>query len=116
MIPPPMAEVLERQPFRDKPFPGRPPGWLAKMHDRPEVLNWLNRLLEEVDRITSREVALNELDDGHVAPAFVTAMVWGYGDRGYGPARVRRVFTGAKAGALTACTAETKRQRGPYPV
>jgi hypothetical protein len=101
-IPPPLAEVLAKQPIPQQAFPWKPAGWLAKMHDLPEVLNRLNHLPQEVDRTTVREVVLNELDGGHVLAAFVTAMVWGYGDRGYGPARVRWVFTGVKAGALTA--------------
>jgi hypothetical protein len=45
---------------------------------------------------------MHDLDCEHVLAAFVIAMVWGYGDRGYGPTRVRWIFAGVKRGALTA--------------
>lgn len=101
-VPPLLAEVLAKQPIPQRAFPWKPAGWLKEMHDLPEVLHVLGRLPESVDRSLVRDTVLAELDGGRVLPAFVSAMVWGYGDRGYGPTRVRWVFTDVKAGAHTA--------------
>ncbi|KAA0093641.1 hypothetical protein CIW49_26700 [Mycolicibacterium sp. P1-18] len=72
------------------------------MHDLPDVLTMLEGLPDEVDRTTTRDTVLAELESGRVLPAFVAAMVWGYGDAGYGATRVRWVLTGVKKGARSA--------------
>ena len=101
-VPPLLAEVLAKQPIPQRAFLWMPASWRKEMHDLPEVLQLLDDLPERVDRSLVREVVLAELDGGRVLPAFVSAMVWGYGDRGYGATRVRWVLTGVKAGAHNA--------------
>jgi hypothetical protein len=99
--------------------------WEAALHyDQPSV-ELLHRLGERVDRETTRAVVLEELSTGRVVPAFVAAMVWGYGTIGYGPARVRWVLTGVRGRASVAAAiradvreklatgATVARERGP---
>jgi hypothetical protein len=88
-VPPLLAEVLAKQPLPQRAFPWIPAGWRKEMHDLPDVLQVLDGLPEHVDRSMVRDVVLAELDGGRVMPAFVSAMVWGYGDAGYGATRVR---------------------------
>lgn len=66
------------------------------MHDLPDVLDVLDRLPSAVDRQSTRDVVLSELEAGRALPAFVPAMIWGYGTVGYGPTRVRWILTGIK--------------------
>jgi hypothetical protein len=123
-LPPLLAEVLAKQPLPQRAFRWMPAGWRKEMHDLPEVLQVLDLLPESVDRTTVRTVVLAELDGGRVLPAFVSAMVWGYGDAGYGATRVRWVLTGVKADAHNAAVrgdvagllrtaAEVVRAQGP---
>lgn len=77
-------------------FPWKPASWKEHMHDLPEVVDALDRMPERVDRNSTRELVLGELEAGHVLTAFVGAMVWGYGTAGYGPVRTRWVLTGTK--------------------
>lgn len=67
------------------------------MHDLPDVLDVLDRLPHAVNRESTRDVVLSELDAGRALPAFVPAMIWGYGTVGVGPTRVRWVLTGKKS-------------------
>jgi hypothetical protein len=101
-VPPLLAEVLAEQPVPQQAFPWKKAGWREMMHDLPAVLQVLNELPERVDRSLVRKVVLTELDGGRILPAFVSAMVWGHGDTGYGPTRVRWVLTGVKTDTLTA--------------
>lgn len=98
-VPPQLAEVLAQQPIPQRAFAWKPAGWRKEMHDLPDVLQVLGGLPDRVDRTVVRETVLAELDGGRVLPAFVSAMVWGYGDAGYGATRVRWVLTGVKVGA-----------------
>ena len=70
------------------------------MQDLPQVMDVLGRMPERVDRASTREVVLQELEAGRTLPAFVTAMVWGYGTTGYGPVRTRWVLTGTKTNPM----------------
>jgi hypothetical protein len=88
-LPPLLAEVLAKQPLPQRAFRWTPAGWRSEMHNLPEVLQVLDLLPESVDRNIIRTVVLAELGAGRVLPAFVSAMVWGYGDAGYGATRVR---------------------------
>ncbi|MGE2817951.1 hypothetical protein ACQI5H_22820 [Mycobacterium heidelbergense] len=97
-----LTEVLATQPLPQRAFRWSPAGWRKEMHDLPEALQVLDRLPERVDRSTVREVVLAELGCGRVLSAFVGAMVWGYGDAGYGATRVRWVLTGIRPGAHNA--------------
>jgi hypothetical protein len=123
-VPPLLAEVLAKQPLPQRAFPWTPAGWRKEMHDLPDVLQVLDGIPERVDRSMVREAVLADLGGGRVLPAFVSAMVWGYGDAGYGAMRVRWVLTGVKAGAhnapvrgdvadLLRTAAEVVRTQGP---
>jgi hypothetical protein len=68
------------------------------MHDLPDVLTILDKLPERVDRHSTREVVLSELEAGRILPAFVSAMIWGYGTTGFGPVRTRWILTGVGDG------------------
>lgn len=94
------------------------------MHDLPDVLRVLDSVPDKVDRNLIREVVTTQLEDDRVLPAFVSAMVWGYGDSGYGPTRVRWILSGVKSGAhdapvrgdvavLLRTAADTVRVQGP---
>lgn len=77
-------------------FGWRRGAWQAALHDDDSALALLDRLGEKVDRETTRTVVLEELSASRVLPAFVAAMIWGYGMTGYGPTRVRWVLTGVR--------------------
>ncbi|MUL78818.1 hypothetical protein [Mycolicibacterium sp. CBMA 226] len=101
-VPPLLATALTEPPRPQRAFVWEPAGWRTEMHDLPEVQRMLDDLPARVDRGLIRQRVLDELDEGRILSAFVGAMVWGYGDRGYGPVRVRWVLTGVKQGAHTA--------------
>lgn len=54
----------------------------------------LDAVGDEIDRARMCEIAEAFIAAGETVSAFVVAMVWGYGDAGYGPFRTRRVLTG----------------------
>ncbi len=123
-VPPVLTKLLEQPPQPQRSFAWEPAGWHHQMHDLPDVRQMLDALPERVDRGIVRTVVARELDRQRVLPAFVSAMVWGYGDKGYGPTRVRRVLTGVKTGARDApvrddvagvlrTAAEVVRREGP---
>jgi len=98
-VPSLLAAALAEPPRPQHAFVWEPAGWRTEMHDLPEVQGMLGDLPGRVDRELIRLKVLEELNEGRVISAFVSAMVWGYGDRGYGPVRVRWVLTGVKQGA-----------------
>ena len=71
------------------------------MHDLPQVTAVLQRMPERVDRSSTRQLVLQELEAERTLAAFVSAMVWGYGSTGYGPGRTRRVLPGPKTNPRT---------------
>lgn len=101
-VPPALAAVLAEPAVAQRSFPWNRSAWTTGMHDLPEVQRVLNSIPDRVDRDLVREVVTSQLENGEVLPAFVSAMIWGYGDRGYGPTRVRWVLTGVKIGARDA--------------
>jgi hypothetical protein len=101
-VPSLLADILAAPPTPQRAFPWKPGGWRTEMHDLPDVLTVLECLPDRVDRTAIRDTVLAELESGRVLPAFVAAMVWGYGDAGYGATRVRWVLTGVKNGARSA--------------
>lgn len=106
--PPVLAEVLQAEPTPQRAFAWNQGPWRARLHDLPDVLDALDGLPSAVDRNSTRQVVLTELNAGRVLPAFVAAMIWGYGTVGYGPTRVRWIITGTKGpGALHAPTLPT---------
>lgn len=94
--PPVLAELLHADPKAQRAFAWNKKPWQNRLHDLPDVLDVLEALPPAVDRDSTRLVVHSELKAGRVLPAFVAAMIWGYGRVGYGPARVRWVFTGTK--------------------
>jgi len=101
-VPSQLAELLAAPPVPQRAFVWRRSAWLHAMHDLPNVQRVLEELPDAVDRNQVRQVVNTQLENGGVFQAFVSAMVWGYGDKGYGPIRVRWVLTGVKAGARDA--------------
>lgn len=81
------AHQPSHQKYRTRPFGWRREAWQAALHDDELTLSMLDRLDENIDREITRTVVLEELSAGRVTPAFVAAMIWGYGKTGYGPAR-----------------------------
>lgn len=88
-------------------FSWRRSPWEAALHDHEPTLELLDRLGHKVDRETTRAVVLKEFSAGRAVPAFVAAMIWGYGTTGYGPARVRWVLTGVRGRASAAAAIRT---------
>lgn len=99
VVPSSLATVLQAPAVRQQAFGWRRDAWAAPMHDLPDVLAMLTTLAGRVDRHTTRDLVLTELDADRVLSAFVAAMVWGHGTRGYGPTRVRQVLTGVNGRA-----------------
>lgn len=93
-MPSELAEILAMAPSPQGSFPWHRRPWLEQMHDVPSVLAILESLPDRVDRHSTREVVLSELEAGRILPAFVSAMIWGYGTTGFGPVRTRWVLTG----------------------
>lgn len=101
-----LARDVEQRSFEWRRAP-----WEAALHDDKQSVELLHRLGERVGRVTTRAVVLEEFANGRVVPAFVAAMIWGYGTTGYGPARVRWVLTGVRgrASATAAIRADVRR-------
>lgn len=97
-MPPSLVDQLAKD-TRQGAFGWRREAWQAALHDDELTLSMLDRLDEHVDREITRTVVHEELSAGRVTPAFVAAMIWGYGMTGYGPARVRWVLTGVRGRA-----------------
>lgn len=78
-------------------FPWSRSPWMEGMHDLPEVLSLLEALPDRIDRQQVAQTVSIELNAGRVLPAFMAAMVWGWGDSGgRGAVRTRWVLTGVK--------------------
>lgn len=93
-IPAVLAEGLEGEVRPQSPFPWTKQPWMDQMHDLPEVLSLLDRLPERVSRPSTLEAVTEELDKGRVLPAFIAAMVWGWGTTaGMGAMRTRWILT-----------------------
>lgn len=93
-MPSELAGILATEPSPQGSFPWHRQPWREQMHDLPDVLAILDSLPERVDRHSTREVVLSELEAGRTLPAFVSAMIWGYGTTGFGPVRTRWILTG----------------------
>lgn len=123
-VPPSLAEVLAQPAAAQRAFPWSRSAWDTAIHDLPDVQRAIDSLPDKVDRNLVRDVVASHLAYGDVLPAFVSAMIWGYSDTGYGPTRVRWVLTGVKIDARNApvrtdvvallrTAAETVRLHGP---
>lgn len=97
-IPAELAEALDGEARPQSPFPWTKQPWLDQMHDLPDVLSLLDRLPTDVSRLSTRDAVAVELDAGRVLPAFIAAMVWGWGTTaGMGALRTRWILTQTKA-------------------
>lgn len=93
-IPSALIALLEDEPTPQESFPWIRQPWLDQMHDRPDVLAILEQLPARVDRQLIRDVVMSELGSGRILPAFVPAMVWGWGTTsGRGALRTRWILT-----------------------
>jgi len=97
-IPAVLAEALDGEARPQSPFPWTKQPWLDQMHDRPDVLSFLDRLPERVSRQSTLDAVSAELNADRVLPAFIAAMVWGWGTTaGMGALRTRWILTQTKA-------------------
>lgn len=64
----------------------------------PEHRQLVHALPERLNRSDSRRLIAGLLEEDNIAGAFVVSQIWGYGRRGYGPYRVRRVLDQDGAG------------------
>ncbi|SEE87016.1 hypothetical protein [Jiangella alba] len=98
-LPRELATVLDAEPVEQRAFDWSRLAWDNQLHDLPDVRAVLGELPRAVNRAAAREAVLRELERDQVIGAFVVAMVWGYGNTGYGPSRVRWMLTGSKGAA-----------------
>lgn len=98
-VPTALGEVLEGAPLAQQAFLWLPAGWREALHDCPAVLAQLDKLPARINRNDVCSVVTENLERDDALSAFVPAMIWGYGDVGYGPDRVRWVLTGIKTKA-----------------
>ena len=56
----------------------------------PEESRWIDSLPDEMNRINVRKICNSKKHS--VIQKFLAVMVWGYGDRGYGPYRVTQML------------------------
>lgn len=102
-IPTVLAEALDGEARPQSPFPWTKQPWLDQMHDLPDVLSLLDRLPERVSRQSTRDAVSAELNAGRTLPAFIAAMVWGWGTAsGMGALRTRWILTQTKARSAAA--------------
>lgn len=104
-IPAVLADALAGEARRQSPFPWTKQPWIEQMHDLPEVLSLLERLPGKVSRESTLHAVSAELDEGRVLPAFIAAMVWGWGTTaGMGALRTRWILTQTKAKSAEAAS------------
>lgn len=97
-IPDVLAEALKGEARPQSAFPWTRQPWIDQMHDLPDVLSLLESLPERVSRQSTLEVVSVELARGRVIPAFISAMVWGWGTTaGRGAPRTRWILTQTRA-------------------
>jgi len=102
-LPDRLREILAAEQAPQCGFDWNAESWKVALADCPDVLDQLKRLPKEINRDEVCRVVTSNLIRNAVLPAFVTAMIWGYGTAGYGPARVRWVLTGVRGkGAMGA--------------
>jgi hypothetical protein len=64
----------------------------------PEELKFIDSLPDEIDRLTVRKICNSRMHS--VIQKFLAVMIWGYGDRGYGPYRVTQMLSQPHAEAV----------------
>jgi len=100
-LPDRLREILAEAQAPQRGFGWNPESWRVALADCPDVLDQLNELPKKINRDEVCRIVTSNLKRGAVLPAFVTAMIWGYGTAGYGPARVRWVLTGVRGKVAT---------------
>ena len=94
--PPPDLLRSLANPKAQRAFPWAPQRWISHLGDLPGVAEALDALPPNVDRETSRVAVERHLARDNIVGAFTAAMVWGYGETGYGPTRTRWVLSGSR--------------------
>lgn len=108
LIPSLPSELEDRlqSPVPQPAFTWIPERWEKALGGLPGVMEGLRAFRQEswnefgafrVDRELVRNFVQQQLETGHVVPAFVAVMTWGYGTTGYGPTRTRWVLTGERS-------------------
>lgn len=77
----------------------------------PNNRNFIQTLPKELDRAKVREIC--ESTDYSIREKFLTVMIWGYGDRGYGPYRVTQMLTQENSDEILAEVFEICRRGEP---
>ena len=95
-LPDRLREILAEEQSPQRGFDWNAESWRVALADCPDVLDQLKELPKKINRDEVCRLVTSNLIRGAVLPAFVTAMIWGYGTAGYGPARVRWVLTGVR--------------------
>lgn len=95
-VPTQLKAMLAKKQNPQRAFGWNERSWEVAFADCPDVLDQLKKLPGAIDRVEVCRVVGSSLIRGAVIPAFVTAMIWGYGTAGYGPTRVRWVLTGVR--------------------
>jgi hypothetical protein len=116
-IPVPLAAAVER--WRERGRPEQSPtvysrrAWAEQLPEFGDVVEWLP---VELDRAAVLD-AVGQLAGAADWPlsSFVVTQIWGYGTRGYGPTRVRRVLDGAGGRARPALAEAVARVRAGSP-
>ena len=102
-VPTSLREILDKAQEPQRGFGWNSESWKVAFKDCPDILVQLEELSKVINRDEVSRVVTSNLIQGAVLPAFVTAMIWGYGNSGYGPARIRWVLTGVRGkGAMRA--------------
>lgn len=97
-IPSVLEEALDGHARPQEPFPWKKQPWIDQLHDLPDVLALLERLPDSVSRQSTLDAVSAEMKAGRVLPAFIAAMVWGWGTAaGRGALRTRWILTQTKA-------------------
>jgi len=66
--------------------------WIKAFHDESK---FISNLPDEINRDAVRKICTS--DKHNIKQKFLTVMVWGYGDRGYGPYRVTQMLNQPQA-------------------
>lgn len=77
----------------------------------PEESRFISSLPDEIDREKVRSVC--DSKKSSIREKFLTAMIWGYGDRGYGPYRVSKMLTEEFADQILARVYSIAQNRKP---
>jgi len=116
-VPLPVQAAVARWRERGSPHQGatmyKREAWIQRF---PEFHDVIAELPAELDRAAvSREVARLENAPDWPLSSFVVTQIWGYGTRGYGPARVRAVLDEAGERARPALAESVRRLRAGAP-